>query len=43
MALDHALLVSLLEKPSSGYELVRRFDRLIGYFWNASRPCSIWS
>jgi DNA-binding PadR family transcriptional regulator len=36
MALDHALLVSLLEKPSSGYELARRFDRSIGYFWHAS-------
>lgn len=36
MSLDHALLVSLLEKPSSGYELARRFDRSIGYFWHAS-------
>jgi DNA-binding PadR family transcriptional regulator len=36
MALDHALLVSLLEKPSSGYELARRFERSIGYFWHAT-------
>jgi DNA-binding PadR family transcriptional regulator len=36
MSLDHALLVSLLEKPSSGYELARRFDRSIGYFWQAT-------
>ena len=36
MALDHALLVSLLEQPSSGYELARRFDRSIGYFWHAT-------
>ncbi|MCX7164816.1 MAG: PadR family transcriptional regulator [Rhodocyclales bacterium] len=36
MALDHALLVSLLEKPSSGYELGRRFERSIGYFWHAT-------
>ncbi len=36
MSLDHALLVSLLEKPSSGYELARRFDRSIGHFWNAT-------
>ncbi|MFE3882192.1 PadR family transcriptional regulator [Streptomyces lydicus] len=36
MALDHAILVSLLEKPGSGYELARRFDRSIGYFWTAS-------
>ena len=36
MALDYALLVSLNEKPSSGYELARRFERSIGYFWYAS-------
>jgi DNA-binding PadR family transcriptional regulator len=36
MSLDHALLVSLLEKPSSGYELARRFERSIGYFWHAT-------
>ncbi|MEU1260122.1 PadR family transcriptional regulator [Streptomyces chartreusis] len=36
MALEHAILVSLLEKPGSGYELARRFDRSIGYFWTAS-------
>lgn len=36
MALDHAILVSLLEMPGSGYELARRFDRSIGYFWTAT-------
>lgn len=36
MALEHAILVSLLEKPGSGYELARRFDRSIGYFWSAT-------
>ncbi len=36
MSLDHALLVSLLEKPSSGYDLGRRFDRSIGHFWPAT-------
>lgn len=36
MSLPHALLTSLLEKPSSGLELARRFDRSIGYFWPAS-------
>ncbi|MEU2392299.1 PadR family transcriptional regulator [Streptomyces sp. NPDC007369] len=36
MALDHAILVSLLEQPGSGYELARRFDRSIGYFWTAT-------
>ncbi|MFH9867573.1 PadR family transcriptional regulator [Streptomyces lydicus] len=36
MALDHAILVSLLEQPGSGYELSRRFERSIGYFWTAT-------
>ncbi|MER6098559.1 PadR family transcriptional regulator [Streptomyces sp. NPDC001728] len=36
MAIEHAILVSLLEKPGSGYELDRRFERSIGYFWTAS-------
>ncbi len=36
MSLDHALLVSLLEKPSSGYELARRFGKSIGHFWHAT-------
>lgn len=36
MSLQHALLTSLLEKPSSGYELARRFDKSIGYFWHAT-------
>ncbi|MCY0950646.1 PadR family transcriptional regulator [Streptomyces sp. H27-S2] len=36
MAIEHAILVSLLEQPGSGYELARRFDRSIGYFWTAT-------
>ncbi|MEI2809737.1 MAG: PadR family transcriptional regulator [Nocardioides sp.] len=36
MALEHALLVALAEHPASGYELARRFDRSIGFFWNAT-------
>ena len=36
MALEHAILVSLLEKPGSGYELARRFERSIGHFWTAT-------
>ncbi|ALU92384.1 PadR family transcriptional regulator [Streptomyces rubiginosohelvolus] len=36
MALDHAILVSLLERPGSGYELARRFERSIGHFWTAT-------
>ena len=36
MALPHAILVSLSEQSGSGYELARRFDRSIGYFWAAT-------
>jgi DNA-binding PadR family transcriptional regulator len=36
MSLPHALLTSIAEKPSSGYELARRFDKSIGYFWHAT-------
>lgn len=36
MSIQHALLTSLLEKPSSGYELANRFDHSMGYFWQAS-------
>ncbi|MEU8890577.1 PadR family transcriptional regulator [Streptomyces sp. NPDC048442] len=36
MSLPHAILTALLEKPSSGLELTRRFDVSIGYFWSAT-------
>ncbi len=36
MSLPHALLTSLAEQPSAGSELARRFDRSIGYFWQAT-------
>jgi Virulence activator alpha C-term/Transcriptional regulator PadR-like family len=36
MSLQHAILTALLEKPSSGLDLTRRFDRSIGYFWTAT-------
>lgn len=36
MALEHAILVSLSERSGTGYELARRFDRSIGYFWEAT-------
>ena len=36
MALPHAILVSLSEQSGSGYELARRFDRAVGYFWSAT-------
>ncbi len=34
--LPHAILVSLCEQPGSGYELARRFEHSIGYFWAAT-------
>src|SRR5512139_3987016 len=36
VALEHALLVSLRERPAAGLELARRFDRSIGFFWSAT-------
>lgn len=36
MALEHAILVSLGERSGSGYELTRRFDKSIGFFWRAT-------
>lgn len=36
MALEHALLVSLSERPGSGLELNRRFAGSIGFFWSAT-------
>ena len=36
MALEHALLVALRERPASGLELARRFERSIGFFWHAT-------
>ncbi|UVS76870.1 PadR family transcriptional regulator [Actinokineospora sp. UTMC 2448] len=36
MALEHAILVSLRERAGSGYELTRRFDKSIGFFWRAT-------
>ena len=36
MALEHALLVSLRERPAAGLELARRFERSIGFFWHAT-------
>lgn len=36
MSLPHALLTALIECPSSGLELAKRFDRSIGYFWPAT-------
>ncbi|MGW0037223.1 PadR family transcriptional regulator [Gordonia sp. NPDC003376] len=36
MALEHAIMVSLSERPGTGYELGRQFDRSIGHFWSAT-------
>ncbi|MCS6766614.1 MAG: PadR family transcriptional regulator [Candidatus Protistobacter heckmanni] len=36
MSLPHALLTALAERPGSGLELAERFDRSIGYFWQAT-------
>jgi DNA-binding PadR family transcriptional regulator len=36
MALEHAILVALAERASTGYDLARRFDRSIGQFWTAT-------
>ncbi|WP_053850044.1 PadR family transcriptional regulator [Streptomyces sp. NRRL B-24085] len=36
MSLPHAILTALLERPSAGLDLTRRFDKSIGYFWSAS-------
>lgn len=36
MALSHAILAALLEEACSGYDLAKRFDGSVGFFWTAS-------
>ena len=36
MSLPHALLTSLIERPGSGLELARRFEKSIGHYWSAT-------
>ncbi len=36
MAIAHAILVSLIESPSSGYDLGKQFDSSVGFFWKAT-------
>ncbi|TWP35463.1 PadR family transcriptional regulator [Leekyejoonella antrihumi] len=36
MSLSQAILVSLAERAASGYDLTRRFDKSIGFFWRAT-------
>ncbi|MCY6381142.1 PadR family transcriptional regulator [Hoeflea prorocentri] len=38
MALSHAILVCLTERPMSGYDLAKFFDTSIGFFWRATHP-----
>lgn len=36
LALTHAILAALQEEPCSGYDLMKRFDGSVGFFWQAS-------
>ncbi len=36
MALSHAILTALLDAACSGYDLAKKFDGSVGFFWNAS-------
>jgi DNA-binding PadR family transcriptional regulator len=36
MALSHALLAALQDSPCSGYDLAKKFDGSVGFFWSAS-------
>lgn len=36
MSLRHAILTALVERPSSGLDLTRRFDKSIRFFWSAT-------
>ncbi len=35
MSLKHAILILLENQPGSGYDLVKRFNGGLGWFWNA--------
>jgi DNA-binding PadR family transcriptional regulator len=36
MSLAHAILVSLISEPKSGYDLAKQFDGTVGFFWQAT-------
>ena len=36
MALSHAILTALHDAACSGYDLAKKFDGSVGFFWNAS-------
>lgn len=38
LALSHAILVCLTERPMSGYDLAKFFDTSVGFFWKATHP-----
>lgn len=38
MALKHAVLVTLLDGPATGYELAKLFDAGIAHYWHATAP-----
>lgn len=36
MSLKHVILTVLHQGPATGYEILKEFDTVMGYFWNAS-------
>jgi DNA-binding PadR family transcriptional regulator len=36
MSLAHAILVCIADEPMTGYELAKRFDHSVGFFWRAN-------
>jgi len=36
VALEHAIMTSLAERPGTGYEIGQQFSRSIGHFWSAT-------
>lgn len=36
MAIAHAILVSLIDCPASGYDLAKQFEASVGFFWKAT-------
>jgi DNA-binding PadR family transcriptional regulator len=36
VSLAHAILVCIADQPMTGYELAKRFDNSVGFFWRAN-------
>jgi DNA-binding PadR family transcriptional regulator len=36
LSLAHAILVCIADEPMTGYELAKRFDNSVGFFWRAN-------